>query len=113
MLLLTLMKPLNTTRWSSAASVACVIVAVVNVSHARDDGLAGAVPSFLLQLVVDVLSVGEHRVRQIQDRRVHARVDEMLHRLVSLGVVYYSVAGSTLRIDWRANSLLEVARAAS
>ena len=38
------------------------------------------------------------------------RVDEMMHRLASLGVVYYSVAGSTLRIDWRLGSLLEVAR---
>ena len=42
-----------------------------------------------------------------------ARVDEMMHRLVSLGVVYYSVAGSTLRIDWRADSLAEVASVAT
>ena len=42
-----------------------------------------------------------------------ARVDEMMHRLVSLGVVYYSIAGSTLRIDWRVDSLVEVARVAS
>ncbi len=42
-----------------------------------------------------------------------ARVDEMMHRLVSLGVVYYSVVGSTLRIDWRVDSLVEVARVAS
>lgn len=40
------------------------------------------------------------------------RVDEMMHRLGSLGVVFYSVAGSTLRIDWRVNSLAEVACAA-
>ena len=39
------------------------------------------------------------------------RVDEMMHRLASLGVVFYSVAGSTLRIDWRVESLEEVARA--
>lgn len=41
------------------------------------------------------------------------RVDEMMHRLASLGVVFYSVAGSTLRIDWRVDSLVEVARAAA
>lgn len=41
------------------------------------------------------------------------RVDEMMHRLASLGVVFYSVAGSTLRIDWRVDSLMEVARAAA
>lgn len=40
------------------------------------------------------------------------RVDELMHRLGSLGVVYYSVAGSTLRIDWRVASLEEAARAA-
>jgi hypothetical protein len=42
-----------------------------------------------------------------------ARVDEMMHRLASLGVVFYSVAGSTLRIDWRVDSLVEVAHAAA
>jgi hypothetical protein len=42
-----------------------------------------------------------------------SRVDEMVHRLASLGVVFYSVAGSTLRIDWRVDSLVEVARAAA
>lgn len=41
------------------------------------------------------------------------RVDEMLNRLASLGVIFYSVAGSTLRIDWRVDSLVEVARAAA
>lgn len=41
------------------------------------------------------------------------RVDEMMNRLASLGVVFYSVAGSTLRIDWRVDSLVEVARAAA
>ena len=35
-----------------------------------------------------------------------------MHRLAALGVVYYAVAGSSLRIDWRAESLAEVARAA-
>lgn len=38
-------------------------------------------------------------------------VDEMMHRLASLGIVFYSVAGSTSRIDWRIGSLVEVARA--
>jgi len=41
------------------------------------------------------------------------RVDEMLNRLASLGVIFYSVAGSTLRIDWRVDSLVEVARVAA
>lgn len=40
------------------------------------------------------------------------RVDELMHRLASLGIVFYSVAGSTLRVDWRVDSLEEVARAA-
>lgn len=40
------------------------------------------------------------------------RVDEQIHRLASLGIVFYSAAGSTRRIDWRAESLAEVARAA-
>lgn len=43
----------------------------------------------------------------------HDRVDEMMHRLASLGVVFYSVAGSTLRIDWRVDSLVEAARVAA
>lgn len=42
-----------------------------------------------------------------------SRVDELMHRLASLGVVFYSVAGSTLRIDWRVDSLVDVARAAA
>ena len=41
-----------------------------------------------------------------------ARVDELMHRLAARGVVYYAVAGSSLRIDWRADSLAEVVRAA-
>lgn len=41
------------------------------------------------------------------------RVDDMMHRLASLGLLFYSVAGSTRRIDWRLNSLVEVARAAA
>ncbi len=41
------------------------------------------------------------------------RVDELMHRLASLGIVYYSVAGSVLRIDWRVESLQEIADAAS
>lgn len=40
------------------------------------------------------------------------RVDEMMHRLATLGVVFYSVAGSTLRVDWRVDSLAEAARVA-
>lgn len=39
------------------------------------------------------------------------RVDEMMHHVASTGVVLYSIAGSTLRIDWRACSLAEVADA--
>ncbi len=41
-----------------------------------------------------------------------ASVDDMLVRLAALGVVYYSRAGSTVRIDWRVNSLEEAAYAA-
>ena len=41
------------------------------------------------------------------------RSTSMMHRLAVLGVVYYSVAGSTLRIDWRVDALAEVARAAA
>lgn len=40
------------------------------------------------------------------------RPDELMHRLSAIGVVYYSVAGSSLRIDWRTDSLPEVVRAA-
>ena len=39
------------------------------------------------------------------------RVDEMMHRVASIGVAFYSVVGSTLRVDWRVDSLAEVARA--
>lgn len=39
------------------------------------------------------------------------QVDELMHRLASLGIVYYSVAGSVLRIDWRVESLQEIADA--
>lgn len=41
------------------------------------------------------------------------RVDELMHRLAALGIVFYSVAGSTIRVDWRVGSLEEVARAAA
>ena len=41
-----------------------------------------------------------------------SRVDELMHRLSSAGAVYYSVAGSSLRIDWRVNSLVEAVDAA-
>ncbi len=40
-----------------------------------------------------------------------SRVDELMHRLAGMGVVYYAVAGSSLRIDWRFDSLPEVVRA--
>lgn len=40
------------------------------------------------------------------------RVEEMMHRIVGLGIVYYSVAGSSMRIDWRFDTLAEVVRAA-
>lgn len=39
------------------------------------------------------------------------QVDELMHRLASIGIVYYSVAGSVLRIDWRVESLQEIADA--
>jgi hypothetical protein len=48
--------------------------------------------------------------RWLLDQR---RVDELMHRLAATGVVFYSVAGSSLRIDWRLDSLAEVARAAA
>lgn len=41
------------------------------------------------------------------------RVDEMMHRIAGLGIVYYSVAGSTKRIDWRFDTLAGVVRAAA
>lgn len=41
------------------------------------------------------------------------RVDEMFDRLAGIGVLYYSAAGSTVRIDWRLESLPEVCRAAA
>lgn len=41
-----------------------------------------------------------------------SRVDELMHRLASDGLVRYSVAGSTLRLDWQIDSLEGVARAA-
>jgi hypothetical protein len=41
------------------------------------------------------------------------RVQEMVHRIASLGVLHYSVAGSTRRIDWRSDTLAEVVRAAA
>ncbi len=40
-----------------------------------------------------------------------SRADELMHAIASLGVVYYSVAGSTLRVDWRFDDLVGVARA--
>ena len=39
------------------------------------------------------------------------RVDQHMHRLAAQGLVYYARAGSSLRIDWRVESLVEVARA--
>ncbi len=39
------------------------------------------------------------------------RIDQHMHRLASHGLIYYARAGSSLRIDWRAESLVEVARA--
>lgn len=39
------------------------------------------------------------------------RVDQHMHRLAAQGLVYYDRAGSSLRIDWRVESLVEVARA--
>lgn len=47
--------------------------------------------------------------RWLLDQR---RVEDLLYRLAALGVVYYSKAGSTVRIDWRVNSLEEAAYAA-
>lgn len=42
----------------------------------------------------------------------HSRVEALLHQLVTCRIVHYSVAGSTLRIDWQVNSLEEAVRAA-
>ncbi|MCQ3808600.1 MAG: DUF1819 family protein [Acidimicrobiaceae bacterium] len=39
------------------------------------------------------------------------RIDQHMHRLAAQGLLYYARAGSSLRIDWRAESLVEVARA--
>ncbi len=41
------------------------------------------------------------------------RIDQHMHRLAAQGLLYYARAGSSLRIDWRAESLVEVARAAA
>ena len=41
------------------------------------------------------------------------RIDQHMHRLAAQGLLYYDRAGSSLRIDWRAESLVEVARAAA
>ena len=41
------------------------------------------------------------------------RIDQHMHRLAAHGLLYYARAGSSLRIDWRAESLVEVARAAA
>lgn len=41
------------------------------------------------------------------------RVDQHMHRLSAQGLLYYARAGSSLRIDWRAQSLVEVARASA
>lgn len=40
-----------------------------------------------------------------------ALIDQHMHRLNAQGLLYYARAGSTLRIDWRVDSLAEVARA--
>lgn len=39
------------------------------------------------------------------------RIDELFQRAAAEGLVYYSTAGSAMRIDWRYDSLVEVARA--
>lgn len=41
------------------------------------------------------------------------RIDQNMHRLAAQGLLYYARAGSSLRIDWRAQNLEDVARAAS
>jgi hypothetical protein len=40
------------------------------------------------------------------------RVDELMHQLSTIGVAHYAVMGSTLRIDWRVQSLEEAVHAA-
>jgi len=42
-----------------------------------------------------------------------ARIDQAMHRLAAQGLLYYARAGSSLRIDWRAESLVEVTRVAA
>lgn len=42
-----------------------------------------------------------------------AQVEELVIRLATLGVVYYSRVGTTARIDWRVNSLAEAVHAAA
>lgn len=42
----------------------------------------------------------------------HSRVEALLHQLVNCRVLYYSVVGSTMRIDWQVDSLEEAVRAA-
>lgn len=39
------------------------------------------------------------------------RVDQLLEQLAASGVIYYSVAGSVMRIDWQVGDLSEVVRA--
>lgn len=39
------------------------------------------------------------------------RIDQHMQRLAAQGLLYYARAGSTLRIDWRVENLVEVARA--
>ena len=39
------------------------------------------------------------------------RIDLHMHRLAAQGLLYYARAGSSLRIDWRVENLVEVARA--
>ena len=42
-----------------------------------------------------------------------ARIEQHMHRLSAHGLLYYVCSGSTLRIDWRVETLAEVARAAA
>lgn len=39
------------------------------------------------------------------------RIDQHMHRIAAQGLLYYARAGSSLRVDWRAESLMEVAHA--
>ena len=41
-----------------------------------------------------------------------AMSEELMYEMDSLGIVYYAVAGSSLRVDWRFESLEDVVRAA-